>query len=82
MTTPNRTLAVPASTVPGTREWADTLIDVTRRYTRFAEQDVRPLVDGYRELCDHAAWETWLPDEPRTLERFCREALGYPGGIP
>jgi hypothetical protein len=38
---------------------------------------VRPLVDRFRQLKQHKAWQVWLPDEPKTLERFCTEAFGY-----
>ncbi len=67
----------PVSTVPGTKEWADTVTANARRYAKFAEQDVRPLVERYQALCDHEAWMSWFTDEPKTRERFCREALGY-----
>lgn len=70
-------LVVPDSTVPGTRPWVDTLVSNGRRYADFTEKDVRPLVDRYRQLKEHEAWQVWLPDEPKTLERFCTEAFGY-----
>lgn len=70
-------LVVPESTIPGTKAWAETVVANAKRYAGFAEKDVRPLVERYRALCDHRAWETWFPDEPRTLARFCREVLGY-----
>lgn len=68
---------VPESTVPGTKAWAETLVDNAKAYARFAEDDVRPLVERYQALCEHRVWETWFRDEPRTLPRFCREVLGY-----
>jgi len=70
-------LIVPESTVPGTRAWAETVVDNARAYASFTEKDVRPLVERYLALCEHGVWETWFADEPKTLERFCREALGY-----
>lgn len=68
---------VPESTVPGTKAWAEALVDNAKAYARFAEDDVRPLVERYQALCDHRAWEMWFTDEPKTLPRFCREVLGY-----
>jgi hypothetical protein len=68
---------VPESTIPGTQEWAETVVSNARLYAGFTEKDVRPLVDRYRALCEHRAWETWFADEPKTLARFCREVLGY-----
>lgn len=70
-------VVVPASAVPGSLAWSETVVANAKRYATFAEKDVRPLVERYRELCEYSAWKTWLTDEPRTLERFCREALGY-----
>lgn len=70
-------LVVPDFTVEGSRAWADTLVSNGRKYADFTEKDVRPLVERYRKLKEHEAWNVWLPDEPRTLERFCQEAFGY-----
>lgn len=72
----NTRLVVPEATVPGTHAWTQALVSVARRYASYAEEDTRPLVSNYRELCEHRAWETWFADEPRTLARFCQEALG------
>lgn len=70
-------LVVPESTIPGTQAWTETLISNGRRYASFTEKDVRPLIERYRQLKEHEAWNTWLPDEPKNLERFCIEAFGY-----
>jgi len=70
-------LVVPDFTVEGSRAWADTLVSNGRKYADFTEKDVRPLVERYRKLKEHEAWKIWLPDEPKTPERFCEEAFGY-----
>lgn len=69
-------LVVPRSTIPGTKEWTETVIANARKLAKFAENDVRPLTERYLALCEHQAWEVWLKDEPKTPERFFREALG------
>lgn len=67
----------PDSTVPGTRAWAETVAANARRYAGFTEKDVRPLVERYRQLCDHEAWELWYPSQLEARERFFRDVLGY-----
>ncbi len=74
----DRSVVRPAFLTPGTKDWAETVVSNARSYALGAEQDIPPLVERYRALCEGKAWEVWFEDEPRTLDRFCREALGYP----
>lgn len=67
----------PKSTVPGTRPWAETVAANAKRYAAFTENDVRPLVERYRALCDHEVWELFFSGQLEAKERFCRELLGY-----
>lgn len=75
MATPR--MVVPEFTIAGTKAWTETLVSNSRKYAKFTERDVRPLVDRYRQLREHEAWNVWFDDEPKTLDRFCDEALGY-----
>jgi hypothetical protein len=67
----------PESTIPGTRAWASAVAANAKRYAAFTEKDVRPLVERYRQLVKHEAWELWYAGQFDARERFCRDVLGY-----
>lgn len=72
---------VPKASVIGSPEQIDAAVVVAREYAAHVEHDARPLARSYRRLREGGAHLKWLKDEPRTWERFCREALGYEVGF-
>jgi hypothetical protein len=71
----SRAIEAPKITIPLSPEWMRWRIDEARQHAINIATEIWPLISSVRELRQHRAWEVYFSDEPKTWERFCREAL-------
>ena len=60
---------------PGTDSWLKTSIDFARKTLVSVNRDANHFYREAQELIQHEAWNLYFKDEPKTWERFLKEAL-------
>jgi hypothetical protein len=61
---------------PGTKEWARNSVKWCRENLTDVRKSAIPALQWLNGLYELHAWEVYFDDEPKTWERFAREALG------
>jgi hypothetical protein len=69
------TITLPMFT-QGTKSWLESSVEFASTTLLYIDKDARQFYDTARELIDNKAWELYFNDEPKTWERFLKEALG------
>ena len=63
-------------TTPGTDAWLKSSIKFAGDVIRLIDRDATHFFRKSQELIKHKAWELYFKDDPKTWERFLKEALG------